>query len=231
MSKIKKIFNYFTFFEKISWLASVTVILAVFFAYNTTWHMALGSIIGITMILFNAKGNPIGQVLAVVFSLFYAIVSLFLRLYGEVITYAGMTLPMAIFALISWCKNPYKDNKAEIKINKLSKKDALLLSVLTLIITISFYFILKFFDTPNLFVSTFSVTTSFIAVFLTNKRSPFFSLAYALNDLVLIVLWSLVSANDLRNLSMVVCFIVFLYCDLYAFINLRKIQRKQLSNV
>jgi hypothetical protein len=35
-----------------------------------------------------------------------------------------MTMPMAVFALISWLRHPYKENKAEVKVNNISKKEA-----------------------------------------------------------------------------------------------------------
>ena len=60
--------------------------------------------------IFNAKGNPIGQFLTIVFSLLYGIISYGFSYYGEMITYLGMTMPMSVFALVSWIKNPYKDN-------------------------------------------------------------------------------------------------------------------------
>lgn len=50
------------------------------------------------------------------------------------------------------------------------------------------YFILRAFNTANIIPGTISVTTSFVAVYLTFRRSPYFALAYAANDVVLIVL-------------------------------------------
>ncbi|MBP3854116.1 MAG: nicotinamide mononucleotide transporter [Ruminiclostridium sp.] len=61
---------------------------------------------------------------------------------------------------------------------------------LTIIVTVVFYFILKHFDTANIIPSTIYVTTSFMAVYLTFRRCPTFALAYAANDIVLIVLLS-----------------------------------------
>lgn len=143
------------------------------------------------------------------------------------ITYLGMTMPMAIFALISWLKHPYKDKKSEVEVNKIGKRDLILMTVLTIIVTFIFYFILKYLDTANLGFSTVSVTTSFVAVFLTFKRSPYFTLAYALNDIVLIILWILASFENTSYLSVVVCFLAFLVNDIYGFISWCKMQKRQ----
>ena len=103
------------------------------------------------------------------------------------ITYLGMTMPMAIFALISWLKNPFNGNKSNVKVNSITAKETIFMCLITFLITAIFYFILKFFNTANLVPSTLSVTTSFLAVYLTFRRSPYFAVAYATNDIVLII--------------------------------------------
>ena len=163
----------------------------------------------------------------IIFSLLYGIISYTFAYYGEMITYLGMTMPMAIFALISWLKNPYKGNKAEVKVNTISKKETVFMYIGTAMVTILFYFILKFFNTANIVPSTLSVTTSFLAVYLTFRRSPYFAIAYAANDIVLIILWVLASMYDIRYISVVVCFIAFLANDIYGYISWQKMRRKQ----
>ena len=58
-------------------------------------------------------------------------------------------------------------------------------------------------------VTTISITTSFLAVYLTFRRSTYFALAYAANDIVLIILWVWASIYDVRYISVVVCFVAF----------------------
>ena len=187
----------------------------------------IASLIGVTSLIFNAKGNPFGQLLMVVFSILYGIISYTFSYYGEMITYLGMTLPMSVFALISWLKNPYKGNKAEVEVNSVHKAEILFMCVITVFVTIVFYFILKFFNTANIIPSTISVTTSFIAVYLTFRRSPWFALAYASNDIVLIVLWIMASLYDTRYISVVVCFFAFLVNDIYGYVNWCRMKARQ----
>jgi nicotinamide mononucleotide transporter PnuC len=163
----------------------------------------------------------------VVFSFIYGIISFTFSYYGEMITYLGMTMPMAVFALISWLRNPYKDNKAEVKVNSISKTEQIIMWILTVIVTIIFYFILDYFGTKNIIPSTVSVTTSFIAAYLTFRRSPYFALAYAANDIVLIILWVSASIIDLRYISVVVCFVTFLFNDIYGFVSWQKMKIRQ----
>ena len=78
--------------------------------------------------------------------------------------------------------------------------------------------------------STLSVTTSFVAVYLTFRRSPLFALAYASNDVVLIILWIMASIYDIRYISVVVCFIAFLVNDIYGYISWQKMKIRQSEN-
>ncbi len=223
--------NYFTKQEVILWSTSVLVIILSFCIFDRENYLTLlASLIGVTSLILNAKGNPLGQVLMIVFSLMYGIISYSFSYYGEMITYLGMTLPMAVFALISWLRNPYKESKAEVKVNSISTKETCLLWLVAVAVTLIFYFILKYFDTANLFFSTLSVTTSFVAAYLTFRRSPLFALAYASNDVVLIILWVLASTFDIRYISVVVCFIAFLFNDVYGFASWQKMKLRQSEN-
>lgn len=228
MLKSKKVIGYFTKLELLLWTSSVILIVLSFAIFDRTNYLTLiASLIGVTSLIFNAKGNPFGQLLMVIFSLLYGIISYTFSYYGEMITYLGMTMPMAIFALISWLKNPYNGNKSEVKVNEISRKENVFMWIATVIVTFVFYIILDGFHTANIVPSTISVTTSFLAVYLTFRRSPYFALAYAINDIMLIILWILASVEDFRYISVVVCFVAFLFNDLYGFVSWRKMKKRQ----
>ena len=227
---MKKLTNYFSKGELTLWGGSAGLILLSFFLFDRVNFMTLAaSLIGTTSLIFNAKGNPIGQALMILFSLLYGVISYTFSYFGEMITYLGMTGPMAIFALISWLRNPYKGNHAEVAVNRLENKELTLMYVLTALVTLGFYFILEHFNTANIFPSTLSVATSFIAVYLTFRRSPYFTLAYAANDVVLIVLWTLAAVEDISYLSVVICFVMFLVNDLYGFVSWKRMEKRQMA--
>lgn len=225
---LKRIFDGFSKSEIALWYSSVIFIVMSFCIFDRENFLALAaSLIGVTSLIFNAKGNPVGQLLMVIFSLLYGIISYTFSYYGEMITYLGMTMPMAFFALISWLKNPYNGNKSQVKINSLSKKEVIFMFLAAAAITVGFYFILDAFGTANIIPSTISVTTSFLAVYLTFRRSSYFALAYAANDIVLVVLWVMASLTDTRYISVVVCFAAFLVNDIYGFVNWKRIKKRQ----
>ncbi len=206
----------------------MTSIVVSFLLFDRENYLTLvASFIGVTALIFNAKGNPFGQFLMVIFSILYGIISFAFAYYGEMITYLGMTAPMAVFALVSWLRNPYNGNKSEVKVNRLKSKEIIFMMILTAVITLIFYYILAAFHTANLIPSTISVTTSFLAVYLTFRRSPFYAIGYAANDIVLIILWVLATISDISYLSVATCFVVFLANDIYGFINWSKMQKRQ----
>ncbi|MBP3919255.1 MAG: nicotinamide mononucleotide transporter [Clostridia bacterium] len=226
--KQKSIFAYFTKGEITLWCTSIVLIVSSFLLFDRENNLTLAaSVIGVTSLIFNAKGNPIGQLLMILFSILYGIISYTFTYYGEMITYLGMTAPMAVFAWISWLKNPYDGSKAEVRVNRLKRKEIFFMVGLTAVITCIFYFILAAFHTANLIPSTLSVATSFLAAYLTFRRSAFYAVGYAANDVILIVLWTLATLSDLSYLSVVICFILFLVNDIYGFISWRKIQKRQ----
>ncbi len=228
MNKIKSMLNYFSKSEKILWSVTIVFIVGSFLIFDReNYFTLLLSVLGATSLIFSAKGNPLGQLLMIIFGLLYGIISYSCAYYGEMITYMGMTVPMAFFSLISWLKNPYKGNKSQVIVNKISFKEILFLIVLTGVVTFIFYFILSYLNTANMLFSTVSVSTSFIAVYLTFRRSPWYAVGYAANDVVLIILWIMAAAEDIKYLSVIICFVAFLANDIYGFINWRKMYKKQ----
>jgi nicotinamide mononucleotide transporter PnuC len=225
---MKRLSSYFSRLELAIWISSVALVLISFLAFDRANYLALiASLIGVTSLILIAKGNPFGQGLIIIFSLLYGFISYTFAYYGEMITYLGMTMPMAIFALISWLRHPYKGNRAEVKVSQIGRVERRWMWLAAIATTVVFYFLLEHFDTANLLPSTLSVTTSFLAMYLSLRRSPYFALAYAVNDIVLVVLWVLASIFDIRYISVVVCFAVFLFNDIYGFISWQRMKKRQ----
>ena len=133
--------------EFIIWISSVTLIVSFFLIFDRGNYMALAaSLIGTTSLIYNSRGVPLGPALMIAFSLLYGIISFGFRYYGEMITYVGMTAPMALISLISWIRNPYEKGSSEVAVAKLTRVDAVLLPVLSVSVTAIFYFILRYFS-------------------------------------------------------------------------------------
>lgn len=224
---IRDSFRDLTRFERALWVCSLLVVTASFLlAPERDWLTLCASLIGVTALIFVSKGYVLGQVLTVVFSLFYGVISFFFHYYGEMITYLCMTSPIALMSVISWLRNPYKGTR-EVAVTHVTRRRLLGLVVLTAVVTVVFWFILRALGTANLLFSTLSVATSFLASALTFLRSPYYALAYSANDMVLIVLWVLATLADAAYLPMILCFVMFLANDLYGFVNWRRMRARQ----
>lgn len=198
---------------------------------SATLTTKIGTVVGAIALIFMAKGDVWGQVLTVVFSVLYSITAWQFRYYGEMITYLGMTLPMALAAVFSWLRHPFEGNTAQVEIHRLSRRQRFWMVVCCFVVTALFGLILRWLDTPNLLFSTISVTTSFMAAYLTCFRSSYYAIAYAANDVVLIVLWILASVKDVSFTPMIACFFVFFINDLYAFSSWNRRETEQHTHI
>ncbi|MBR2029831.1 MAG: nicotinamide mononucleotide transporter [Clostridia bacterium] len=222
-----KIFKELTKFEWFLWITSLLIVTKSYLLVpNQNVITIFACIIGITALIFCAKGFVFGQVLILIFSVLYGIISFYFTYYGEMITYLCLSSPAAICAIVSWLKHPYKETK-QVAIQKMTRKKYFVMIFLTIVVTFIFYFILKALNNANLALSTVSIATSFIAAYLTFMRSPYYAVGYAMNDVVLIILWVLAAIENVAYAPMVACFVVFLINDLYAFINWQRMEKNQ----
>ena len=225
--KIRNPFTDLSRFERILWITSLGVVTFSFLLSEGGECLTLiASLIGVTALIFVSKGYVIGQILIVVFSVFYGVISFHFKYYGEMITYLCMTSPIAVLAAIEWIRHPYKKT-AEVEVRKMTVKQVAFMLCLGVMVTGIFYLILKYMQTSNLFFSTLSVTTSFLASYMTFMRSPYYAIGYAANDVVLIALWVMAAFENISYLPMIACFMMFLANDLYGFINWRKMEKRQ----
>ena len=209
------------------YLASAgTILLAFFLSGGRGALTILASLIGVTSLIFVAKGYVLGQALMVVFAVFYGVISFFLRYYGEMITYLGMTAPIAVCTMVTWMRHPFAGTR-EVEVCALTRRQLWTMAVLAAAATAGLGLLLRAMGNANLLVSTVSITTSFVASYLTLCRSPYYAVGYAANDVVLIVLWTMAAVEDPGYWPMVVCFAAFFLNDLYGFYSWQRMRRRQ----
>lgn len=133
--------------EWIIWLGSICIV-CVSNLLTTDFDLPtlVAALVGVTSLIFAAKGNVWAQILMVIFSILYGIISYRFHYWGEMITYLGMTMPMAIWSMITWLRNPSGGNGNVVKIQKLNRKHIIGLIISGVIVTAVFYYILVVFD-------------------------------------------------------------------------------------
>ncbi len=227
---LKKILKYFSPFEWALYGGGIAVITAGFLIGTERNVLSyVSALLGISCVIFNAKGSVWGQIISIGFALTYAAFAYFNRYYGEMIIYLALMFPIHVASIFSWLKN--KNSKAkhlEVKINTLSVREYVLAATGGAALTVGFYFLLRALNTDNLVVSTISLVTSLAAAYLMLRRCEYFSLCFVANDIVLLVLWSMKMATDgISVLPSIISFCLYLLNDTYSFISWKRIKRRQ----
>lgn len=181
-------------FEIILFVLSIVLILGVGLFLNCELLSIIVAFLGIFSALNQAKGKVTGQVIGVVLSILYSYMSYQNRYYGEVIIYACMILPMYVIGIYTWTKN--KDKKTEeVKQNDISMQEWIALLVVNIILFVGLYFLLKYFNTSQLIVSTLSMNINLSATYLLTRRSKYSFIFYLINAFILLTLWGLPVLN------------------------------------
>ena len=132
-------------------------------------------------------------------------------------------LPMYIISIISWIRHQNKETNT-VEVNSIKLKEWIVVSVVSVLSFIEIYFLLKIFNTSQLFISSLSVIDSLFAIYLV-IRSFYF---YVLNDLILIALWGVpVLGGSLVLLPMVFNPTINLINDIYGIYNWKKLEKIQ----
>ncbi|MBE5745987.1 MAG: nicotinamide mononucleotide transporter [Clostridiales bacterium] len=227
-NKIKSFLKSFTLFEIFLITIGITLVTTFSIVFGANPLAICSSVIGIIGVVFIAKGSVIGSVLGIIMSIFYIIVSYINGLYGEVVLYVLVIIPMNILSIIQWFKNVSQD-KVTIKVQKTAKKDLIILAIATIIAIPIVYIILKFFNTQSLILSTFSIIISTVGTYLNVKRDKLTFIVFILHNLVVISLW-IVTIINIQNLSLIPIIVnssVNLFSNMYGVINWTKMQKKQ----
>lgn len=176
--------------------------------------------------LLLAKGKYFCYIIGIISTFFYAFVSYSNSYYGEVIIALCCTLPLMIIGLVNWLK--HQDNTNTVIIKEITKKELIIVLFSQSIMFFGYYYLLKLFNTNNLLVSTFSVLASVLATYYTARRSEYGFVAYIINDIILITLWSIpVIRGNLNIIPILLCPILLLINDIYGVYNWKLIKKRQ----
>ena len=72
---MKQLFHSLTKFERNLWLFSIVIVSASFILFSNDYLTLIASLIGVTALIFVAKGYAIGQLLTVLFAIVYGVIS------------------------------------------------------------------------------------------------------------------------------------------------------------
>ena len=212
---MKKYLKSWNKFEITLLVLSVILILGLGIYLKCGFLTTIVPFIGFFSALNQAKGHVVGQIVGVLLAILYSIMSYNNKYYGEVIIYLIVILPLYLSGIYTWLKN--KDKKSEkVKQNTLSQKEWYSLLGINIVLFIGLYFLLKFFNTNNLLVSTISMNINLTATYLLVRRSRYSFLFYLINAFILLILWGLPVLNgNILLLPMVFDALLLLINNIY----------------
>ena len=212
---MKKYFKCWNKFEVTLLVTGILILLSIGIYLDCGLLPTIVPVIGFFCALHQANGLVIGQIVGVVMAILYSIMSYSNNYYGEVIVYLFVILPLYISGIYTWLKN--KDKKSEkVKQNTLSQKEWYSLLGINIVLFIGLYFLLKFFNTNNLLVSTISMNINLTATYLLVRRSRYSFLFYLINAFILLILWGLPVLNgNILLLPMVFDALLLLINNIY----------------
>lgn len=219
-------FKNWTTFEKIFLIFGTIIACVLTFIFKGTWIDLGYTLLYFWTALLLAKGKYSCYIIGIISTFFYAFVSYSNSYYGEVIIAMCCTLPLMIIGLINWLK--HQDSTNTVIIKEITKKELIIVLISQVVLFYGYYSLLKFFNTNNLLVSTFSVIASVIATYLTARRSEHGFVGFIINDIILIVLWSIPVINGNTNIiPILLCPTLLLINDIYGVYNWKRIKNKQ----
>ncbi len=222
-----KVLKDWTKIEKYLLFSSIILVSLVGIIFEAKLTTTISSIGGILTALLLAKGKNLGQVFGVISAFLYSFVSFKNKFYGEVIIYMCIMLPMYLIGILSWIKHQSKKTNT-IQINNIKLKEWIIISIICIIAFIGIYWLLKIFDTKELFISSLSVVSSLFAIYLGIRRSKYSFYFYIMNDFILIMLWGLpVLSGTVSLIPMVFNPIINFINDSYGIYNWNKLEKIQ----
>lgn len=219
MKRFLQYFNYrewtLLFFSYMAIVASFCV--APFFQADRSVFSVFTSMIGILGVILIAKGDVVSHYVYIVFSILYSLMSIATHYYGEAIIYLFVMIPFHISSIISWKKN-ISDTPREVEVQRSDWKKSALIAVCFALLSIPFYYLLKYLSTDNVVISTLSLTTSCFAGYLMFKRSRFFSAVFAADDIFLLLLWGIkIYMGEYQFIPTLINVVVLTVNDTYSF--------------
>ena len=229
MKKIKRFFETISWYEYLFLLICLATYITLSVVFKSGIITTLNALFGFLAVFFTSKGNVVGQILGIIQIPFYSYIAYSNRFFGELIICFVISLPICVTAIFSWAKNIYS-SCGDIKVNtNISWKEWLILIIVSLIVGVGIYFLLDYFNTYQVVLSTLSVITSAFAYYIVMRRNGYGFIFYIANNIFCMLLWILlvINNNDLTQIITFFNFIIYTVMNTRGIFNFIRLKREQ----
>lgn len=222
---IKSLFKDWDLYEKI-WLILFTIIITTLSIYWKDSPIGIiASLTGIWNVILVAKGKIANYYFGIIAVSTYAFVAYTQKYYGEVMLNMLYFFPMQFAGLYLWKKKKSNHKQNKVNVQYMSNSQRIAWSLITLLATVSYGFLLKKLDGNLPFLDAASTTMSVIAMILMIFAFVEQWILWILVDIISIIMWLIVLAKGGNDIAILVMWIAFLINAIYGFINWTKLAR------
>ena len=229
MEEIKKFFKQIKWYEWLYMSVFISAIVILSIVFKSGWLIALNSLFGILTLFFVAKGKILGIIIGIIQCVMYIVICFYNRLYGEVIISCLISIPIMIAILVSWIRNLGVRDKI-VKVNKsISPLEWVVSTLSVALISFALYFLLEYFNTANLIISTLSIFFGVMSDYLMVRRCEYGFVFEILCNVIKMCLWIflVVQNNDLSYITTISQYLMYLSLNIVGMINWIRMKRRQ----
>lgn len=211
---------------ELCWLAVATaVILGLSIYWKENFIGIVSALTGVWCVIFTGKGKRSSFIFGTINVLFYAIVSLKAKYYGEVMLNLLYYLPMNFVGWFMWKKH-MNEETGEVKKTHLSLKKGTVLYALTAVAILLYGTVLRFIGGKLPYIDSMSTTVSVTAQILSVKRLTEQWVLWIIVDVVTVIMWGINFAKGGENIATLAMWSVYLINAIIMFIKWNKEAKK-----
>lgn len=179
-----------------------SIVITIIFKLN--WLTLIACVSSICYIVFLSDRNLLNFIIGFISSTTYIFVAWKAKIYGEVIFYLIIDLPMIFISYFMWKRN--LESSLRVNARKMSKKQILLTTLISVVAIVLYSFFLRLIGGVNYVVDAISTVSSLIATILMAKRYREQWFMWVVVYIVSVIMW-IVTFDILMLIMSISCLI------------------------
>lgn len=184
------------------------------------------TICGILYTALAGNGRVICYTFGIIATCCYSYLAFTNHIYGNFLLNIGYYLPMQILGIFEWNKHLKTDKKEIIK-TKLSSKERIVLSIITIPICIAAALFLKSSNDNTPMLDAIITVLSVLGMYLTVKRCIEQWLVWTIVNSAAVIMWLKLSLTNHKTYSTIIVWSIYLILGIYFYYQ----WKKELSNI
>lgn len=226
IKNLKEYFSNFSWFDWSIMAFAVVSILVSSILLNSSALTIICGIMGVIYVILWSKRYKIALIFCLIYVSLYIWQSVNYQNWGEVIQ-SVFSLIVAIILVFFWIFKKNNENKQLFFAKKkFSWQEWLAICIIGLGITVGYYFLLKFLNTPSLYLATINLSVLTIALYLMVRNHYMMFLFFLTSNLVQIFIWLrpvIIGSNiGIESIPLIFSFFTFFISNVRGFIEWRK---------